>query len=645
MRRALGLTLIVISMLSTAAAAPAGEAGPNGGRTGITVQKGVTQPAFSYEDAIRETVYVQSSVDGDDDTQLDLIATDIIRPKESDADLKVPVIFEQSPYYQAQGRGNEAEIKNEEDGDFSPDFFPLFYDNYFVPRGYAFIAQDMPGTRNSEGCMVLGADDEELAAKATIDWLNGRGKAFTAAGEEVDADWSTGQVGMIGKSYDGSVANGAASTGVEGLETIVPIGAIDRWYDYHLNNGVQYVNAYTTPGLFVFVIDQTPGDDEERGAGWVKSTFTENSTCSAKGGEIASSAADPRGDYNEFWDERDYLKDVDKVKASVFIVHGLNDWNVKPNNYAQWWSALAKRDVPRKIWLGGTGHVDPFDYRREKWVETLHRWFDHWLHDIDNGIMNQPMADIERASYKWKTYKTWPDAKARKVPLFFAPGKKEPQPGKLRLRQPKPAEASFADDSQQEESQMVADPKVAGANRLLFLTKRLRRSVRLSGRIKVNMRASVDQVDTNFTALLVDYGTSTRIDHEGAGEGVQNTNEESCHGESTEADDACYIVVKERTHQAPYEIVSRGWLDAKHHQSLRQSETLIPGEVYTFKWEIFAEDYVFKKKHQLAIVIAGSDASWTIPDESQANITVQLGSSKIKLPIVGGRRSLRRARI
>ncbi|MEA2447091.1 MAG: X-Pro dipeptidyl-peptidase [Actinomycetota bacterium] len=636
----LGATLIAATMLAGTAMAPA-----RGARSGISVKDGVTQPVFSYADAIRETVYVQSSVDGDDDTQLDLIATDIIRPQESDADLKVPVIFEQSPYYQAEGRGNEAEIKQEEDGDYSPAFFPLFYDNYFVPRGYAYIAQDMPGTRNSEGCMVLGGDDEELAAKATIDWLNGRGKAFTADGQEVTADWSTGQVGMIGKSYDASVANGTASTGVDGLETIVPIGGIDRWYDYHLNNGVQYVNAYTTPGLFVFVIDQTPGDDEERGAGWVKATFTENSTCSAKGGEIASSAGDPRGDYNEFWDERDYLKDVEKVKASVFVVHGLNDWNVKPNNYAQWWSALAKRDVPRKIWLSGVGHVDPFDYRREEWVETLHRWFDYWLQDIDNGIMDEPMADIERSSYKWKTYKSWPDAGARKVKLFFGPGKKNGQPGGLKLVEPKPADAPFTDDPEQEESQMVGASKEASANRLLFKTKKLRKSVRVSGRIKVNMRAVVDQVDTNFTALLVDYGKATRIDHEASGEGVQNTDKESCHGESTEEDDACYIIVKEQTHVAPYEIVSRGWLDARHHKSLRESEPLTPGEVYTFKWEIFAEDYVFKKGHRLAIVLAGSDPTWTIPDGSNANITVKLGASKVSLPIVGGRKTLRRAHI
>ncbi|MDQ3915791.1 MAG: Xaa-Pro dipeptidyl-peptidase [Actinomycetota bacterium] len=605
----------------------------------ITVRDGVTQPVFSYENAVRETVYVQSSIDGDGDQELDLMATDIIRPAATEDDLRVPVIYEQSPYYQSNGRGNEAEIKGEEDGDFVPEVFPLFYDNYFVPRGYAVVLQDMPGTRNSEGCMVLGGEAEELAAEATVDWLNGRGKAFTGTGQEVVADWSTGKVGMIGKSYDGSVANGAATTGVEGLETIVPIGAIDRWYDYHLNNGVQYLNAYTTPGLFTFVIDQPPGDDEERGKDWVENTFTENSTCSAKGGEIVAKAADPQGDYNEFWDERDYLKDADKVKASVFVVHGLNDWNVKPNNYVQWWHALQRHDVPRKIWLTGTGHVDPFDFRREEWVDTLHRWFDHWLHDVDNGIMDEPIADVERGPDRWKTYRSWPDRRARKVALYLAPARKK-LPGTFRLKRPKRTTVTYTDDPEQSERTMVADPLEAKENRLIFVTRKLRRTVRVSGRIKVDIRATVDQVDTNFTALLVDYGTAERIAHEGGDEGIRTLTKESCHGQSTEADDACYFVTEKTVDKAAYEIVSRGWLDARHRNSLREGEPMVPGERDRFRWEIFGEDYVFKKGHRLAVVIAGSDPDWTIPDETNATVDVILRKSRVILPVVGGARRL-----
>ncbi|HEX2196907.1 MAG TPA: Xaa-Pro dipeptidyl-peptidase, partial [Actinomycetota bacterium] len=583
-----------------------------------------------------ETVYVQSSADGDGDQELDLLATDIVRPAATQNDLRVPVIYEQSPYYQSNGRGNEAEIKAEEDGDFVPTVFPLYYDNYFVPRGYAVVLQDMPGTRNSEGCMVLGGEAEELAAEATIDWLNGRGKAFTATGEEVVADWSTGRVGMIGKSYDGSVANGAATTGVEGLETIVPIGAIDRWYDYHLNNGVQYVNAYTTPGLFSFVIDQPPGDDEERGQDWVENTFTENSTCSAQGGEIVAKAADPQGDYNEFWDERDYLKDVDKVKASVFVVHGLNDWNVKPNNYVQWWYGLQRHDVPRKIWLSQTGHVDPFDFRRKEWVRTLHRWFDYWLHGIDNGIMDEPVADIERAADEWKTYESWPDRRARNVRLWLGPAKKK-LPGTLSLR-PKRGSMSYQDDPEQSENEMASDPNEEKPGRLLFVTPKLRKAVRVSGRIKVDVRATVDQVDTNFTALLVDYGKAKRVS--GSGEGVRTLQRESCHGQSTEDDDACYFVTEKVVDEEDMEIVSRGWLDARHRDSLRQGEPMVPGETYRFRWEIFGDDYVFGKGHRIGVVIAGSDPDWTIPDQTQATVDVQLRRSKVVLPIVGGARRL-----
>ena len=169
------------------------QAGPPAAR--IRVRDGVTQPVFSYKKAIRQTVYVQSSVDQDRDGDLDLLATDIIRPRATRRGLDVPVIYEMSPYYQTLGRGNESETKEEEDGDFVPERFPLFYDNYFVPRGYAVVNQDMRGTRNSEGCMVLGGRLEALDARATIRWLNGKGKAFDADGDPVRARWSTGRVG------------------------------------------------------------------------------------------------------------------------------------------------------------------------------------------------------------------------------------------------------------------------------------------------------------------------------------------------------------------------------------------------------------------------------------------------------------------
>ena len=592
-------------------------------RPAIQIARGVTQPVFSYEDAIRETVYVQSYVDADGDLEPDLLATDIIRPRETERGLRVPVIYEMSPYYQSTGRGNESEIKDEEDGDFVPQRFPLFYDNYFVPRGYAVVLQDMRGTRNSEGCMVLGGEEEALDAQATVDWLNGRNVAYDATGGEIAAAWTTGKVGMIGKSYDGSVANAAATTGVKGLTTIVPIAAISRWYDYHLNNGVQYLNAYLTPANFSFVIDQEPGDDEERGVDWAQATVGETGPCSVKGAEIVARAANPVGSHDDFWDHRDFSS-AKKVRASVFLVHGLNDWNVKPNNFTKWWDALARRGVKRKIWLSQAAHDDPFDFRREKWVETLHRWFDHTLHGIDNGIAKEPRADVEVRPGVWRRERDWPAPGTRFQTFFLGDGA-------LTRSRPEAGTVSFSDNPLQSESAMVSNPDSASPNRLLFLTPKLRRAVRISGTIEVDIRASIDRPDANLTALLVDYGRSKVFD------GVTTQQREDCWGGRSARDDGCYRKVRPTYGTTDIEIVSRGWLDAKHRESEREVSAVVPGETYRLRWEIFGDDWTFGRGHRMGIVIAGSDASYTIPDPMRPTVTVELGASKVRMPIAPSR--------
>lgn len=146
-------------------------AGTGGGATAlartspkIVVKDGVTQPVFSYKDAIREHVYVESGVDSDGDGRKDRVNVDIIRPKETENGLKVPVIMDESPYYDNAGRGNESELKTY-DANGNPVRFPLYYDNYFVPRGYAFLAVDMVGTTRSDGCPSAAARATSSAAR------------------------------------------------------------------------------------------------------------------------------------------------------------------------------------------------------------------------------------------------------------------------------------------------------------------------------------------------------------------------------------------------------------------------------------------------------------------------------------------------
>ncbi|MGJ6961237.1 Xaa-Pro dipeptidyl-peptidase [Streptosporangium sp. G11] len=578
----------------------------------LTVERGRTQPVFSYADAVREHVYVESSVDSDSDGKPDRVRVDIIRPKESGPGLKVPVIIDESPYYDNSGRGNEAERKVY-DAAGNVTKFPLYYDNYFVPRGYAVLNVDMIGTTRSDGCPDVGGQADVLGGKAVIDWLNGRATAYRPDGTPAVADWTTGKAAMIGKSYDGTLANAVAATGVKGLETIVPISAISSWYKYQRSNGVIYNYDYMS-----WLGDYVDSDPTAK--------------CAATWARLDAQDGDDTGNYNGFWAERDYiagsLADVSKVRASVFAVHTVNDLNVMPDNFSKWWKALADRNVPRKIWVGQYQHVDPFDFegRRDLWVDTLHRWFDYWLLGVRNDIMREPRADVQSSLDRWTTQHDWPAPLALKVP--FRPA----ADGSFGLVPAKKGQTATFTDIRQPEEAMVADVGTAKPGRVAFTTGALPLDLRLSGTPVVDLRVALDQPTSNLTALLVDFGEDTRIDWR-RGQGITTVTEESCHGESTASDDACYRQVVTNRATRPLEIVARGWIDVQNRDSLSTPSPLPAGTYGKVSWETLPQDYVFKKGHRLALVIAGTDSTYSDERATGANVTVDLAGSRVLLPL------------
>jgi X-Pro dipeptidyl-peptidase len=608
-RRGILASSIAVAAALAVAGTPAAHAAK---KPAIKVSGGQTQPVFSYKDAIREHVRVQSAVDGDHDGKKDLIRVDIIRPKESNAGLKVPVIMDESPYYDNLGRGNEGERKKYDAGG-NPVTFPLFYDNYFVPRGYAALEVDMDGTTKSDGCPTSGGASDVLGGKAVIDWLNGRATAYDAQGKKVKASWTNGRTAMIGKSYDGTLANGVAATGVQGLETIVPISAISSWYDYSRMNGTVWWKG-EEDGLADTVDTDPPAK------------------CAAVNQEMATGQDDATGNYNSFWDSRNYRTtpspDVSRVHASVFAIHGTNDLNVKPNQFSTWWAGLAKRGVPRKVWLSQYGHVDPFDFRRDVWVDTLHRWFDHWLWRIDNDVMKQPRADLEVGPDTWVTQSDWPAPRARTLSL-------RPQAdGTLGLKGAKSGTGTYT-DTRQTEADVVTDPTTGKPYRLAYVTPPLKQTVRVSGTPTVKLKVKSDKPTANLGALLVDYGTDTRVNYLGAGSGVHTLTTEDCHGESTATDDACYKKVVTDTVTSDVNVVTRGFLDAQNRTSLSHPSPLAPGRYYPVRWRTLPQDYEFKAGHRLALVLTGTDADVQYDEDATgASVTVDLAGSEVTLPVV-----------
>jgi X-Pro dipeptidyl-peptidase len=109
-----------------------------------------------------------------------------------------------SPYYSTLGRGNESQLKAD-DANGLLSKWPLFLDNYFVPRGFAIALVDMTGTNHSTGCPTVQDATDNNAAVEVIDWFKGRRTAHDKDGNLVPAPaWFNGKTGMIGKSYDGA---------------------------------------------------------------------------------------------------------------------------------------------------------------------------------------------------------------------------------------------------------------------------------------------------------------------------------------------------------------------------------------------------------------------------------------------------------
>ncbi|GAA2581661.1 Xaa-Pro dipeptidyl-peptidase [Winogradskya consettensis] len=584
-----------------------------------------TQPVYDYTQAIREQVWVQVPTDSDNDGQPDRVAVRIIRPRESGPDLKVPVIFQASPYYAGLNdvpnhddvdRDGSDALRSADPGTDRAEsiVFSGYLDNYFVPRGYAVVFADSLGSGGSTGCPTSGGRNETLGMKAVVDWLNGRARGVDATGAAARASWSTGHTGMIGVSYNGTLPNAVAATGVRGLDTIVPIAGISSWYDYYRANG-----GVVAPGGY-------QGEDTDVLA---KAVLTRENpeVCADVMTRIEQDQDRVTGDYSRFWAERDYVRDAGKVRASVLLVHGLHDDNVRTGQAGQWWDALARNRVPRKIWLHQAGHTDPFNVRRDVWLNTLNRWFDQWLRGVDTGIMNEPIADVEVAPNVWRTSRTWP-VPGTKATTFSLTGS-----GALTRGPARPgARESFVDNPSRTAEDLAADGTVADPNRLAYLSQPLIRETRLSGTPTITLRADLAGKSPYLTALLVDYGTADRY------AGLRSLPTQDCVGPGIPGDPGCFAQREYVTTSTPSEIVTRGWLDTRNRRSPSVTTAVQPGKPYTFTWDLQTEDHVFAPGHRIGVIILSTERDHTLRYPAGTQVGVRTGVSSVVLPLVNGGR-------
>src|SRR6056297_679553 len=223
------------------------------------IENGEAQVVEAFSDPskwIRHDLWVETTFDSDGDGELDRMHVDVTRPEQTDTEnLKLPVIYESSPYYAGTAgmdKGIFWDVQHEIGEAGKPRKHPevtrvgerpIISNSQirtWVPRGFIVVHSSSPGTGLSDGAPTVGGDNESLAPKAVIDWLNGRAKGYTErdGNKEVEAFWSTGSVGMTGTSYNGTLPLAAATTGVDGLEAIIPIAPNTSYYHYYRSNGL-----------------------------------------------------------------------------------------------------------------------------------------------------------------------------------------------------------------------------------------------------------------------------------------------------------------------------------------------------------------------------------------------------------------------
>ena len=315
---------------------------------------------------------------------------------------KVPVIATIHPYYDFGGEGVAGDDSN-------PNTIPdagvgAWVLDQFVPHGYALAQVSTFGTGKSTHCQDVKGLGEQIGIQAAVHWL----------GEQ---NWSNGNVGLMGKSYAGTTNWEAAQNPSQHLKTIVPISGSIGVQQMFYRNGSSEARAMLYDVLYEGATADATEDDmrmcSDDAIGPV-SPFTTWLGAGFGGDE-----------WNDYWDERYHLQDVlDNYNGSVYIVWGMQDWNVDPYHAFPTHELLRQQGINVRTIAGQWAHNYPDQPDRHSevtsgygaeaypnmtrfdWAVELFPWFEYYL----KGIGDEPESyvQMQRNDGRWHIEETWP---------------------------------------------------------------------------------------------------------------------------------------------------------------------------------------------------------------------------------------------
>ena len=596
---------------------------------------------FSTHDVIREVVYVESRVDTDKDSLPDLVKVSIIRPR---YDGQIPSVMTASPYHQGTNvkasdkalykmEGElevkpahtieleepklnlveplgQAELVSEAEERLAHINSSYTLNDYLLPRGFANLYVSGVGTRDSQGLMTNGDYHQIEAYKNVIDWLNGRCRAFTdhTRKRQVKADWSNGKVATTGISYLGTMSNGLATTGVDGLEVIIAEAGISSWYNYYRENGL-----VTSPGGY-------PGEDFDSLAELTYSRnllagdyIRGNGAHQADLEKVKEKLDRKTGDYNQFWHGRNYLRNAHKVQAEVVFTHGSQDWNVKPLHVYQMFHALPSH-INKHLFFHHGAHVYMNNWQSIDFRESMNALLSMKLLGLDSSYQLPTVIWQDNiAPQKWQGL----DNFGKQDELHtFSLGNEE------KVIQNQYDQKDF--DRYGKTYQTFNTELYQGKANQITIDLPVSQDIHLNGRVELKLRVKSSTNKGLLSAQLLELGQKKYLQPYPAVLSARTID----NGRYHMLENLCELPFNPSAQR----VITKGYLNLQNRTNLLTIEEIQPNEWMDFKLELQPTIYKLKEGDILRLVLYTTDFEITIRDNTDYHLTVDLAQSTITIP-------------
>jgi uncharacterized protein len=331
---------------------------------------------------------------------------DVLRPAGLPAGARTPVILSVGPYFNHSGQVGPAGPV--EDASYTPlaeagpssRFFDFVDGAQLMKKGYTFAMVDLRGFGGSSGCLDWAGPGEQADVKAAVEWA-------------ASQPWSSGKVGMYGKSYDGVTGLIGVNSRPKGLAAVVSQEPVYDLYRYLYSNRVRFANAFGTPALYdgIAATPGTVGDTPQYNANALNDLARPG--CSAQNwGD--QQEPDPAAAY---WQPRNLIPPAKGSKVPLFLTQGFLEDNTKPDGT---WDYFNSVKGPKRAWLGMWDHVRGNDkdakgrlaMGRKGWFDEVMRFYDRYLKGT-RAKVRDPKLVVQSSDGRYRAESAWPPKDAR----------------------------------------------------------------------------------------------------------------------------------------------------------------------------------------------------------------------------------------